>query len=525
MKILCVADHVDPLVYSNQIKQRFKDIDLVLGAGDLNLEYYGFIVSSLNKPLGFVFGNHNLDHIHFYRKEYAPSFILPDVTRNTFGSVYLGARHWRVKGLLIAGLGGSRKYNNGPNQFTEYGMFMWMLKLIPGLLWNRLRYKRYLDILVTHASPYGIHDKEDACHRGFKVFLKFMDIFKPRYLIHGHIHLYDLNAKRSTRYRETIVINAYDHCIIDTEERKEMDEYVNQLAHDDFNKAKTKSALVKILNTLTPERQELLSLQDVKDLVKPKSESYIGMETVKLDRIIGSEGRYNDFNRAFLPKKEFIRHRWESVDKAHIKDVILPPVKLYKISEVYFVRDGNHRVSVAKMNGQYAIDAEVIELNSKIHIDPGMTMQDLKKKVIEYEKELVFSNSDLGKIFSEDELDFTETGRYHEVLRHIQGHKYFLNLDKKEEIPFIQAGKSWYENYYLPIIEYIKKEGVIARFPGRTESDLYVWILKHWHHLKNKYGNDYPLEKAVRHYSKNYGKSLWTIFTEWCYRLFHYLKH
>ena len=525
MKLLCVADHIDPLVYSNNIKQRFQDIDIVIGAGDLNLEYYGFIVSSLNKPLGFVFGNHNLDYIHHYRREYATMFTMPDITRQSFGSVYLGGKHWRVKGMLIAGLGGSRKYNKGINQFTEFGMFLWMLKLLPGLLWNRLRFKRYIDILVTHASPFGIHDKKDACHRGFKVFLIFMDIFKPKYLIHGHIHLYDLNANRRTRYKDTVVINAYDHCVIDTEETKEMDEYVNQLARDDFNKAKTKSALAKILNTLTPDRQELLSLQDVKDLIKPKTESYIGMETVKLESIVGSEGRYNDFNRAFLPKKEFIRHRWESIDKAHIKDVILPPVKLYKISQVYFVRDGNHRVSVAKLNGQYAIDAEVIELDSKIHIDPGVTMQDLKSKIIEYEKEHVFEHSELGLVFSPEELQFTETGRYHEVLRHIQGHKYFLNLDKKEEIPFIEAGKSWYDNFYLPIIDYIKKEGVIARFPGRTESDLYVWILKHWHHLKSKYGDNYPLEKAVRHYSKYYGKSLMTIFKESVLNFLHYLRH
>ena len=220
MKILCVADHVDPLVYSNTIKERFKDIDLVLGAGDLNLEYYGFIVSSLNKPLGFVFGNHNLQHIHRFRKEYANQYQIKDAYQHSFGSTYLGGRHWRIKGLLIAGLGGSKRYNKGENQFSEFGMFRWALRLLPGLLWNRLRYGRFLDILLTHAPPKGIHDKQDPCHQGFKYFLKFMNLFKPSYLIHGHIHLYDLNAIRETRYRDTIVLNAYDHIVIDTEEKR-----------------------------------------------------------------------------------------------------------------------------------------------------------------------------------------------------------------------------------------------------------------------------------------------------------------
>ena len=524
MKILCVADHVDPLVYSNSIRQRFSDIDVILGAGDLDLEYYGFIVSSLNKPLGFVFGNHNLKYIPRYRREYKTHFDRHDVEQQSFGSEYIGGKNWRVKGLLVAGLGGTLKYNKGMNQFSEFRMLRWILKLLPGLIWNKIKYKRYIDILLTHTPPRGIQDRDDICHRGFKIFITFMDIFKPKYVIHGHIHLYDLNANRQTRYKDTIVINAYDHIVLDTEDTKEMDEYVNQQARDDFNKAKTKSTLVKILNALTPERQELLSLQDVRDLIKPKSESYIGMETVKLENIVGSEGRYDDFNRAFLPRKEFIRYRWESIDKALIKDVILPPIKLYKISDVYFVRDGNHRVSVAKMNGQLSIDAEVIELNSEIQISPDMTMQDLKQKILDYEKYHIFKDTELGLVFSEDELNFTETGRYFEVLRHIQGHKYFLNLDQKEEIPFAEAGRSWYENYFLPIIEFIRKEGVIARFPGRTESDLYVWILKHWHHLKNKYGDNYPLEKAVRQFSRHYGKSVWTIVKEYFIGLFRYLK-
>jgi hypothetical protein len=220
MKILCVSDHKDPLIYSSGFKARMPDVELVLGAGDLDLDYYGFIVSSLNKPLLFVFGNHNLKDIHRYRKEYAldipeelPQADLP----KTYGSTYVGFRVRKVKGLLIAGLDGSKKYNNGMSQYTEFQMTLKILRMIPRLLWNRTVHGRYLDILLTHAPPRHIHDREDPCHKGFEIFKTFMKFFKPRYLIHGHVHLYDRNAKRRSWYMDTEIVNAYDHIVLEWE--------------------------------------------------------------------------------------------------------------------------------------------------------------------------------------------------------------------------------------------------------------------------------------------------------------------
>jgi len=220
VKILCVADHIDPLVYSITIKKRFSDMDLVLSAGDLPMDYLGFIASSLNVTVGFVFGNHNLKELAtFYHpaRTVLESTSLKHQLRNHFGATFLEDRVRNVEGLLIAGLGGSMRYNNGEHQFTEGQMYRRMWRLVPRLLWNRLVHGRYLDILLTHASPRGIHDKQDPCHVGFRSMLWFMRWFKPRYLLHGHIHLYDLNAERVTRYRETEVINVYDHYVLDVE--------------------------------------------------------------------------------------------------------------------------------------------------------------------------------------------------------------------------------------------------------------------------------------------------------------------
>lgn len=221
MKILCVADHIDPLVYSPSVKKRFGDVDVVLSAGDLPMDYIGFIASSLNTPVGFVFGNHNLKELpNFSRKAGNPldSTSLSAQLRNTFGATYLEDRVVNIKGLLIAGLGGSMRYNNGEHQFTERQMRWRMLRLMPRLMWNRLIHGRYLDILLTHASPRGIHDKEDPCHIGFESMLWFMRRFRPRYLLHGHIHLYDLNAQRRTRFGDTEVINVYDHYVLEWSE-------------------------------------------------------------------------------------------------------------------------------------------------------------------------------------------------------------------------------------------------------------------------------------------------------------------
>jgi hypothetical protein len=220
MKILCISDQIDPLVYSNTIKERFSDVEMILCAGDLPLDYLDFIVSTLNKPLLFVFGNHNLEHLDYYipgRELYEKPYIdMDDTAHQGSGAVHVGSKVVFQDGLIIAGLGGSMRYNRGQNQFTESQMMRQIFKLIPRLLFNRLFRGRYVDILLTHASPKGIHDKEDRCHWGFDVFLWFMRTFKPKYLIHGHIHLYSLSDVRVSNYRETQVINAYSHYIIDT---------------------------------------------------------------------------------------------------------------------------------------------------------------------------------------------------------------------------------------------------------------------------------------------------------------------
>lgn len=286
-----------------------------------------------------------------------------------------------------------------------------------------------------------------------------------------------------------------------------MNNIINSQASDDFNRARNKARFTDIFNIINPEKKELLSYYDVKDMAKPKSQTYRGMQVVKIKQIIGSEGRYKDFSKAFLPKKEHLRYRWESIDRAHLTDVILPPISLFKIGDVYFVRDGNHRVSVAKMQGRHSIDAEVVELTTKIKIEPHMTKSDLRDAVLHYEREEMLKDTKLDTMLDISQIRFTSLGRYDEVIRHIQGHKYYINQGIEEEISFKEAARSWFDKVYLPIVEIVRRENMLSRFPGRTESDLYIWTIKHWDGLKWKYGQEYPMDDAVKEYSQIYGKS------------------
>ena len=222
MKILCISDQIDPLVYSSGAKQYFSDIDLVLCAGDLAMEYVDYIVSTLNKPTYFIFGNHNLEEFQFYHKESdtsTSSMLVTDELDHAHGAVYAGFKVLREGKLLIAGASGSFKYNNGRNQYSDREMFFLLLKMVPRLLYNKIRYGRYVDIFLTHATPLGIHDKQDLCHKGFACYRWFLKKFKPAYMVHGHIHLYDLQEERVTQWKSTTIVNAYSHYIIETGEK------------------------------------------------------------------------------------------------------------------------------------------------------------------------------------------------------------------------------------------------------------------------------------------------------------------
>ena len=199
LRILAISDEVDDRLYSPGVARRFGQVDLVVSCGDLPDYYLDYVGSMLNVPIYGVRGNH----------DGLPPSDEDGQRRRDWGMVELHGRVVEERGLLIGGLDGSLRYNRGPYQYTEWQMREQIARMVPRLLANRARYGRFLDILVTHASPRGIHDEPDRCHRGFDAFRWFLQTFRPRYHLHGHVHVYDNRTVKETRYHDTLVLNAY----------------------------------------------------------------------------------------------------------------------------------------------------------------------------------------------------------------------------------------------------------------------------------------------------------------------------
>lgn len=205
-RILAVSDKVEPRIYGPSITKVAGDVDWIAACGDLPYYYLEYIVSMLNRPLYYVHGNHD-------RPEYRSN---KRIIKEPQGGTNLHQHVCRVDGLIIAGLEGSHRYNaNKSYQYTQGEMWSHVLSLAPTLLINRLLYGRYLDLLITHSPPFGIHDGKDRPHIGFRAFLALMRWFKPRYLIHGHQHVYSNLTITRTRYQQTEVINIYPFKILD----------------------------------------------------------------------------------------------------------------------------------------------------------------------------------------------------------------------------------------------------------------------------------------------------------------------
>jgi Icc-related predicted phosphoesterase len=201
MKVLVVSDQIHDLIYSETVKDRYGDIDLVLSCGDLPYYYLEFIIDALNVPLAFVRGNHAI------RVQ-----ISEDGERTApWGAIDLHAKCLKVNDILIAGFEGSLRYRNGHHQYTQFEMWLLVLGLTPRLLWNKVRYGRSLDILISHAPPWQVNDMSDRAHQGFKAFRWFLRVFQPRYHFHGHVHVYNSAKRVITRFEHTDVINAYGY--------------------------------------------------------------------------------------------------------------------------------------------------------------------------------------------------------------------------------------------------------------------------------------------------------------------------
>ena len=287
---------------------------------------------------------------------------------------------------------------------------------------------------------------------------------------------------------------------------------INDIKYDtgsdsEFDNARFKSLLRSLKYFLVGRNNELLSFEKVQKSFELHNQRNLGIQTIKIEDIVGSLDRYKDFDSYFLPKKVNLQRRWANIHNLLVRDVILPPVILYKVGEIYFVFDGNHRVSVSKKMGVEYIDAEVIEFVTDVKINSQM---DANQIFILAEKEKFLNLTGLKQERPNNKMRITAPGRYDFLLSQINKLMVQMNENKKSNeklTTFKEASLFWYDNVYLPAIEIIKKYGILQKFPKRTKTDLYIWINEHKIYLKLKYGREiitkFAVQDIINRYSKN----------------------
>lgn len=279
---------------------------------------------------------------------------------------------------------------------------------------------------------------------------------------------------------------------------------ISNTARSDFDQALRKGFWRSFFSWFNGKENRLLPFDEVRRLLPYQGQHYLGMRMVPLRQIIGSVGRYQDFDRAFLPRRSGLSNRWVRVDMAHLQDVILPPIEVYKIGDAYFVKDGNHRVSVARERGQAEIDAYVIEIDTPVEIDENTNIDDLIRKIEQKEFE---NRTHLSTVRPDAQVELSLPSAYTKLIEHIETHRWFMGEKFHRDIPIEEATAGWYDEVYLPLVQVIREQGTLKEFPGRTEADLYLWIIEHNWYLREELNREVSLKDAAQHFTETFASS------------------
>lgn len=277
-----------------------------------------------------------------------------------------------------------------------------------------------------------------------------------------------------------------------------------QISGMHFDAAHRKGFWRSVLSWITNTQNELLPYDEIRKNLPMSGQHYLGMKEIALDQVVGSVGRYRDFDRAFLPVQTRTRARWMNIDQAHLADVTLPPIEVYKIGEVYFVKDGNHRVSVARQRGQAYLDAEVIEIDSPVDLTPDV---DIDQFIHRIEHAEFVKHTELKNLRPELDVELSLPGGYQNLLEHINVHRYFMGIQRAGEVSWQEAVGDWIDQVYLPMVRVIRENNILKEFPGRTEADLYLWIIEHLWYLREEYQGEVSLQDAATHFADSYSKN------------------
>lgn len=292
-------------------------------------------------------------------------------------------------------------------------------------------------------------------------------------------------------------------------------------AGQDFRRARRQAALQYIISRLTGKSTELFSYEEVRQKLRGVEGSARILADIPLEAIVGSVGRYSEFTRDFLPRKTIRSDRWIRVKMAMVGLQGVPPIEVYQIGTVYFVQDGNHRVSVARQMGLTHIQAYVTPVRTRVPLSPKDQPDDLILKA-EYAEFL--EQTHIDELRPGANLIVTCPGRYPILLEHSEVHRYFMGLERMREIPYREAVSHWYDTVYLPVVQLIRERGIMRNFPKRTETDLYIYISQHRAELEESLGWEISLDAAVNNLFTRFQPDLHQAFTRAGTRLRHTLR-
>jgi hypothetical protein len=255
-----------------------------------------------------------------------------------------------------------------------------------------------------------------------------------------------------------------------------------------FQSARLRAFWDEVASLVRGKPAELLSFEDIRTRLRLREENYRGLQEVPLDQIAGSVGRYSEFTSKFLPKRNKMQERWSRVYAQASGLMGLPPIELYKVGDVYFVRDGNHRVSVARQLGAKTIQAHVTELPTSISLKPGMSEAELDN-ITAYAEFLDITRLPYTRPHHQSMM-LSEISRYDDLLGHINLHRAVMESSSGQPITIEEAAADWYDNVYRPAVTLIRKYDMLKYMPKRTEGDLYLWMIDHLREVKDAYGDE-----------------------------------
>ena len=264
-------------------------------------------------------------------------------------------------------------------------------------------------------------------------------------------------------------------------------------AINDFRAARQRAALQDVIGRITGHSNRLLSYEEVAQKLKLSARADRGIRQIPVRAIVGSVGRYTDFTRTFLPRQREDEQRWVRL-KTAVSPAAFPPIDVYKVGDVYFVLDGNHRVSIARQEGMENIDAYVTEIQTPVPLTPDIQPDDL---IVKSEYVDFLSRTRLTELRPNVEITLTAPGQYQKLLENIEMECLASQGEACGCRSYEEAAACWYDEVYLPMVEAIREQGLLRWFPGRTEADLVLWVLEHRTALEEELGWEVSLDAAV----------------------------